>query len=218
MILCGLVSLSFAQEEKQTSEQPVSKDVAAIRLAHNLARYGYTNYSASALIEAARILSEVSSQPLEAEHLDKSEEPEEGAKMSKEEFTPSNLLADAKKFADGDATLLELAAQVGKNAIEYSTRGRVGGPGKTVSKVAARGTDSYTIKFWRGELAEIYLSGDGDTDLDLYVYDESGNLIDWDDDYTDDCYVSWVPRWTGSYVVKVVNRGRVYNRYVLVTN
>ena len=45
MILCGLVTLSFAQEEKQASEQPVSKDVAAaIRLANNLARYGYDNF------------------------------------------------------------------------------------------------------------------------------------------------------------------------------
>ena len=60
--------------------------------------------------------------------------------------------------------------------------------------------------------------GDGDTDLDLYVYDQNGNLIDKDVDYTDNCVCTFVPRWTGLFVIKIVNRGSVYNRYVLRTN
>ena len=62
------------------------------------------------------------------------------------------------------------------------------------------------------------MSGDGDTDLDLYVYDSNGNLIVKDNDYTDDCYVRWYRKWTGRFIVKIVNRGPVYNRYVIVTN
>ena len=31
--------------------------------------------------------------------------------------------------------------------------------------------------FVGGELAKVYARGDGDSDLDLYVYDERGNLI-----------------------------------------
>jgi hypothetical protein len=54
--------------------------------------------------------------------------------------------------------------------------------------------------------------------LDLYVYDSNGNLIASDTGYSDDCYVSWVPKWTGRFIVKVVNRGPLYNRYVILTN
>lgn len=32
----------------------------------------------------------------------------------------------------------------------------------------------------------------------------------------DDCYVSWTPRPTGSFEIREVNRGRVYNEYLLV--
>ncbi|GMO11583.1 MAG: hypothetical protein Ta2D_13740 [Rickettsiales bacterium] len=62
------------------------------------------------------------------------------------------------------------------------------------------------------------VSGDGDTDLDLYIYDANGNLIEYDENYSDDCYVSWVPKWTGSYTIRIVNRGRVYNRFIIATN
>jgi hypothetical protein len=77
---------------------------------------------------------------------------------------------------------------------------------------------NYHLNFIAGRLAEIAVSGDGDTDLDLYVYDQNGNLIQSSEDYSDECYVSWVPKWTGSYTIKVVNRGNVYNRFEIATN
>ncbi|MDL2308831.1 hypothetical protein LJC68_03995 [Bacteroidales bacterium OttesenSCG-928-B11] len=219
LLFTCMVGISFAQETKEESKQPVSKEIAAIRIANNLAKYGYENYSALALIEAAQIFATTPTQPLKTESIEKGEPVgKEEKKTEKAEFTPTNLLADARKFADGDATLLALAEQVEKTGKEATTRGRVGGPGIMTAKVSAGGTDTYAIKFWANELAEIALSGDGDTDLDLYVYDENGNLITSDADYSDDCYVSWVPKWTGSFIVKVVNRGRVYNNYVIGTN
>ena len=39
-----------------------------------------------------------------------------------------------------------------------------------------------------------------------------------DTDYSDDCYVRWVPAWTGRYTIRIVNRGPVYNRFVILTN
>ena len=74
------------------------------------------------------------------------------------------------------------------------------------------------MKFWASELAEVCVSGDGDTDLDLYVYDANGNLIGSDTDYTDECVVRWVPAWTGTFIVKVVNRGALYNNFAIWTN
>ena len=96
--------------------------------------------------------------------------------------------------------------------------GATGGLRYTVERVNAKDTNSHVVRFNAGELAKIRVLGDGDTDLDLYVYDENGNLIERDDDYTDNCYVSWKPKWTGSFTIRIVNRGIVYNRYMLITN
>lgn len=70
-----------------------------------------------------------------------------------------------------------------------------------------------TISFRRGESASVYIEGDGDTDLDLYVYDQRGRLVAMDDDSLDVCLAEWVPQRTGIYIIKVVNRGNVYNDY-----
>jgi hypothetical protein len=96
--------------------------------------------------------------------------------------------------------------------------GRDGGPGHADTRVEAHSTDVFHIDFVGRELATISVVGDGDTDLDLFVYDENGNLIAFDDDLTDRCYVSFRPRWTGTFRVEVRNLGGVYNRYHLQTN
>lgn len=59
--------------------------------------------------------------------------------------------------------------------------------------------------------------GDGDTDLDVYVYDSNGNLILSDKDYTDDCLMQWTPKANEAYRVVIKNRGRVYNNYTITT-
>jgi len=81
--------------------------------------------------------------------------------------------------------------------------------------VLARHIDTYTVTLRAGETTRIQVSGDGDTDLDLFVYDQNGNLIASDTDYTDDCVVTVTPRWTGVFYVRIVNRGSVYNQYTL---
>ena len=96
--------------------------------------------------------------------------------------------------------------------------GAVGGPKVQRTEVQAFATDVYRVAFHGGELAVVTVIGDGDTDLDLYIYDQFGNLVTFDDGPTDNCVVSWVPRQTGYYTIKVVNRGRVFNRYTIRTN
>jgi hypothetical protein len=84
--------------------------------------------------------------------------------------------------------------------------------------VGAHSTDVYHMTFVGREWEVLVVSGDGSTDLDLYVYDQNGNLVASDDDNSDDCMVRFVPRWTGDFTIKVVNRGRYANRYTLGTN
>jgi hypothetical protein len=84
--------------------------------------------------------------------------------------------------------------------------------------VRAGHTNVYQWTFVGGEWEVLVVSGNGYTDLDLYVYDENGNLIAKDDDNSDDCLVRFIPRWTGRFTIKVVNRGDYANRYTIATN
>ncbi len=216
-LLCASTLSAQTPEPKEELKGNVSPAVSALRLAADLVRYGYSQQSALPLIDALQIISENPTQPLKSEVEGVVEVSEDADKSGMVTLDFNTILADAKDFADGNETLLGLLAQI-ESDNQGAHRGAVNGPSETWEKVAAGGTYTYRISFIADYLAEILVSGDGDTDLDLYVYDSNGNLIASDTDYTDDCYVSWVPRWTGNFIVKIVNRGRVYNRYVMLTN
>jgi hypothetical protein len=218
VLVCMLCLPLFAQERDKTSASAApSPEITALQTAYSLAKYGYSNYSASALIGAAEILAQVQTQALGAS-ADKSQGgTTSGAKTETLEFTPANLLADARKYAAGDSTMLAWADSVQKS-LSTATRGVTGGPRQGIETVAALGTVSYVLPFQANQLAQVYVSGDGTTDLDVYVYDQNGNLIEYDDDWGDECLVRWIPRWTGQFTIVVKNLGRVWNRYYITTN
>lgn len=130
-------------------------------------------------------------------------------------FTWDGPVKDGK--ADGDPNLLAIIDNIDAEA-KGAQRGNINGPSRDYAAVNGNSYMDYTASFIANELAEILVSGDGDTDLDLYVYDSNGNLIAQDTDYSDDCYVRWVPAWTSRYTIRIVNRGPVYNRFVILTN
>src|ERR1044071_1370376 len=119
-----------------------------------------------------------------------------------------------KKFA----TLTALAAVLTINSITPVSAGAVGGSRSDSFRLFGRSIDTFNISFYGMEAASVAVVGDGDTDLDLYVYDQYGNLIAYDDSRGDNCVVSWTPRFTGRFTIKVVNRGSVYNDYGIATN
>jgi hypothetical protein len=209
----------FAQsEEKKPQEGTPSSEIAAILLANDLAKYGYQNNSASSLIEAARILAQVPTQKFVAEKTEagaKTEDKTEKAKTP--EFTVANLLADAKELAAGDATLLALISDVEKIQ-GTATRGALGGPQVGTGIIYARSNMDYYVNFYAGRFAEVAVAGDGSTDLDLSVYDQNGNLIVSDTSYSGNAYVSWVPAWTGTFRIRVVNNGYVSNTFGIASN
>ena len=85
----------------------------------------------------------------------------------------------------------------------------------TTERVSAHSTDEYEVYFKAGREVCVIVVGDTDTDLDLYVYDENGNLIDKDIDESDLCVCSWTPKWSGEFTIQVKNLGSVYNEYVI---
>lgn len=218
MFVLAIGAMAQSIKEKPELKGESSESLAAVRLANDLLRYGYANKSTLALIDALQIFSENPTQPLnttrEGTEVDESRTDEKKAKVS---FDYDTVLADAKKFADGDENLLALIDNIDAEA-KGAQRGAVNGPSRHYDAVNGNSTDTYQISFIANVLAEILVSGDGDTDLDLYVYDSNGNLIAYDESYSDDCYVRWVPAWTGRFFIKIVNRGPVYNNYVILTN
>lgn len=219
-LACLIMSgYAFAQsEEKKSQEGTPSNEFTTIRLANDLATYGYQNNSASSLVEAAKILMQISTQKFVPEKTEKGAETQnETAKVDKPKFTAENLLADAKELAVGDANLLAVIASVEKT-IGDATRGAYGGPKISYDRVLANSIITYSVTFNAGLLAEVGIIGDGDTDLDLYIYDLNGNLIVADTGYSDSAYVSFFPYYTVPFTIKVVNRGKVYNNFTIMTN
>lgn len=206
-----LAVMAQSQEQKDPS-LPVPQAEENFRVAAELSKHGYANKDALSLIQAAR-LSKQAGFTNDGKDAKKTSASESSKKDGQVTLDPAKLLADAKEMANNDGVLLALIDDVSNNV-----RGAVGGPKYHVDAVNAKGTDIYDVTFRAGEIAIVTVVGDGDTDLDLYVYDNNGNLIDSDTDYTDNCVCTWTPRWTGNFRIKIVNRGSVFNRYVIRTN
>lgn len=215
-LLCSVGA--SAQEAAATSQSKERCETAELlNMAGKLVKYGYQTKTAMPLIQAVEIYNRVGLvDESEAKTKESQSDAVAGAtsqeKATAVSYDPAKLLADATTYAEGDKSLLSLIKAAGE------TRGRVPGPLRHYDSVNAGTTDVYNITFRGGELAMVIVSGDGDTDLDLSIYDENGNYITSDTDGSDDCVVTFTPRWTGKFKVKVKNYGRVYNRYVLATN
>jgi hypothetical protein len=78
-------------------------------------------------------------------------------------------------------------------------------------RVNANADVEYKVKFRQGEMAEAAVIGQGDTDVDLFIYDESGRLVASDVVVSDFCLCRWYPEKTQTYRVVVKNLGTKFN-------
>lgn len=225
--------IAFAGDEEAADEYPAPNRAAKAdageeggvaaeaALAAQLVQWARANGSPEGLIAAAQIATANQSQDAAAEKTSEgaAEEGEQGEGAATT-LDADALLAEADALAKGSGAkhLSKHVRALQSSGLSTGSRGDVTGPNHHYDSVNARTTDVYNVTFAGGQLAEVAISGDGDTDLDLYVYDEYGNLIVSSTSYGDDEYVSWYPRWTGNFTVRVENLGGVYNAYLLVTN
>lgn len=216
-----IVSISaFAQQNQpsaDTNPKDVSDNAQLISTAAQLVQYGYQTKSALPLIQAVQIFKSLNlsaaTDGITPESDGSTMTSGSVAKKDVVSYDEKKLLADATTFADGNKNLLALIKDT-----EKATRGAVGGAIARHSCVRGGYTDTWTLQFRGQQQAYVCVNGDGDTDLDLYVYDANGNLITYDDDGVDLCVCRFTPRWTGTFRIKVVNRGRIANCYDIVTN
>jgi hypothetical protein len=209
---------NVSQEKGEPSEE--AQQVENLTLAYNLAEYGRENEDPQMLIAAAKIVMETPVEFLTREKTSESNENAEAATGEKAEeelsLSAMELLEEAREFAQSQPEVLAMIDNIEESA--EGSRGRVGGPARHVDRVLAYTTDTYQIPFRGGRRAAIGVRGDGDTDLDCYVYDQNGNLVDSATDYSDTCLLEWYPRWTGNFYLRIKNRGGIYNQYQLLSN
>lgn len=210
----AMANVAFAQENTSGEKAEVSASMQTLETVGNLIQYGYENYSATALVQAVELYNTVDKTA--AQDGKTTEGGTDSAKDQKFTINVEELLKDAREFADGDEVILAYISKVEEaSKVSSTSLGRVGGPSETHECVLAGDTDVYSVRFYGGEAASVLVVGDGDTDLDLYVYDENGNLIDSDTDSTDVCVASWTPKWTGYFRIKIRNWGNVRNYYTM---
>ena len=129
-------------------------------------------------------------------------------------ISPEAILIEARDLAKGDKITNLLID-------ETAAMGIKSGPGqlKTHQDTVQPGaTDVYSVVFDAGQLAEAGIAGDGDGDLDLFVYDENDHLVCRSSASTDREYCRWWPRWTGPFRIEIQNLGAAANLYRLATN
>jgi hypothetical protein len=221
-----------AKEQNMSTDkgkEGISRAVTTLQQAGELVAYARENQSPVAMVTAVQMLQRVRIQDGAGRVKEGPSGAAEGAPAGPDRQkgkTPAPsldakvLLAEARTWAKGNQSLLTLIDEASK-AQQPTTSGTLGGdpyPYRQPGRLLARTYKDWVVTMRGGELARIVVMGDGDTDLDLEVFDENGNLIARDVDYSDQCVVQWTPKWTGNFTVRIKNLGRVYNDYILLSN
>lgn len=211
-----VMAQAIPAEPKEEIKQE-SSDITNLKLAYDLANYGYNNDSASALLQAAEIIAQVQVKKADVE-AKKEGTSVENPDGNKSDYSAAALIADAKKLAGKDKNLLAWAKDVEKLASK-STRGATGGALYDSNFAYANGgTTYYNWYFDAGRFAEVGVVSLDGADLDLLIYDENGVLITKDESYGTNAYCSFTPRWTGIFQVYVKNNARYNATFEIITN
>ncbi|MBZ2189740.1 hypothetical protein K8B33_11575 [Alcanivorax sp. JB21] len=216
-----------AQESKEANVAPGKSEQTAanealslLQMSAQLAQLAVADEDAAMLAQAAKLRARVATEALEAEAT-QGESEQTGTESEKEtsfeHMSAADMLELAREFAGDDETLLALID--GTLVAEVRSRGMVGGA-RTIQDVVGAYSEVFyrNVYFEGGAPAEVLLIGDGDTDLDLIIYDEFGNVICASESMSDREYCAWQPRWTGAFTIEVSNFGSVWNAYILATN
>ena len=214
LLIVGTIARGDGQVNVNNEEKAVAanEDIAILVVSGELARIASDYEDAILMLAAARLEAMAVTEEVDREKMSEGDAVEADVE-SKPEM--QSLYAMAEQYA---GTNEALHAVIENSRSFVTTRGAVGGAKSGYSSVLAGDTDNYSIAYRGGKLAQIAVTGDGDTDLDLFIYDENGNRICSDTDNTDRTYCAWIPSWTAPFRVSIENLGRVYNNYRLVTN
>jgi hypothetical protein len=189
--------------EVQAAVPPEARGVTQVVTAAELAAWGRARNDPGAMIMAARLLAEV---------------PVRTGEGPAPILTPARLLDEALAMAPGNEAVQAAVQRVrdGTRGVSSSTFGA--GPIFTVQAVGARQTLAFEVEARRGEVLRVAAIGDGDTNIDLVVTGETGNLL-CRDGFGDHYPVCTMPASGGGRLkVDVINRGGVWTQVQILSN
>lgn len=93
-------------------------------------------------------------------------------------------------------------------------------PGTSENHNVAAGSElSYVEEFRGGELAQVEITGDGASDIDLYIYDSAGALVARSISYGHVEYVEFTPAQTDEFIIRIENFGTTNSsKFAIWTN
>jgi hypothetical protein len=113
----------------------------------------------------------------------------------------AGMSAGAKAAIIGGAVVLGLVVIVG--IVIFALSG--GGATRSFSLNSNEKTH-FNLRFTKGKTVEIWVRSNGNSDVDLFVFDATGREVAKDDGFDKDCYVRFTPASTQTYKVEVWNR------------
>ena len=208
-VLTALLAAQPAFAQEATNEAPAGSGVRIIALSQDLADLGRRDKDALMLIVAADIAKKA-----DVRQIDRV--PEGGTAETSDPYAVEALLTDAVALGGASPVIKALAEEVRATA----TKGRAVSKGYSVATLKGAGTDWYRgHKFVGGQYAEVSVQGRGGTgSVDLFLYDDKGNLVCRDLRQSGTGYCGWTPSATSVFDIKIVNRTGQPFRYALSTN
>ena len=196
---------------------PRTEAVAQAALADQVARHADRTRDVLAMIAAARMLGQTGPRTvtleMRTEGKPKAKDAQAGA-LTTRDTTLKGMLERARKYAGGRHDLNTLVDELART----SAKVRDDGPARFAARIGDGVSHSYTMSFRANEPVMIAITGEGVSDLDLFVEDEAGSRICASTGAGDDEICRWTPRWAGNFRIRVRNLGNVYNEYRLWSN
>jgi hypothetical protein len=212
-VLSAAIAFGCAGNAAVKPSDPSVTAVAQMQMAYQVADYARRTNDATAMVVAARMLAEVPTRTAAIKGTLKGGRASD--KQAKPAVTVASLLAEAEILAHGDPSVLaEIARLRGAAA-----RGQSFQPVPEADvRIPARSSYSWEGVAHAGQELIIAAIGDGDTDIDLMVYDAKGRLICQDNNIGYYPVCRFTPLWNGRFRVVVLNRGDVYSDTMLRFN
>jgi hypothetical protein len=149
-----------------------------------------------------------------------------GRSLEEDEFFERFRRRERRGMSTGTKVALIVGGIVGAFAVLFvvglvlvlSRQATPTGPRQWTERLGAGETKNYYVTFTTGRQAEFSVSGDGSSQVHLYVYDSTGWLEVSDTGPDDVPMCHWWPRRNETYRIEVVNRGMGPNTCVMRHN
>jgi len=191
--------------EKAEQDAAMISAIENMAMAQQLAGIGVETGDPILLIAAARLASQVAATESDITP----REPQDIAADSPGMHTAEEMLAAARALSEGREDLIGLI----DDAAAEGSRGSVYGSGFYDGYINGGINLYYDEAFYGGEQAVVTLEGHNPSDIDLWIYDEYGNLICSSTGYSSYESCTWTPSWTGDFTIRVENEGHPQGTY-----